>query len=81
MHFSDFDNSRLQSQLSGERFLVTYELFGSEAACRTAAEEICVEQSVEFPTVVLPPGEIPGQILGPFKNLFFVHPAASSDVR
>ena len=64
MHFSDFDNSRLQSQLSGERFLVTYELFGSEAACRTAAEEICVEQSVEFPTVVLPPGEIPGQILG-----------------
>ena len=42
MHFSKFDNSRLQEQLSGERFLVTYELFGTEQNCRTAAEEICV---------------------------------------
>ena len=64
MHFADFNNDVLKGQLSGERFLVTYELFGAEADCRTAAEEICVEQSVEFPAVVLPEGEIPGQILG-----------------
>ena len=64
MHFSDFDNDRLRAQLSGERFLVTYELFGTEADCRTAAEEICVEQSIEFPVSVVPDGEIPDQIVG-----------------
>ena len=68
MFFSDFDNDQLRAQISGERFLVTYELFGSEADCREAAEEICVEQSVEFPKIVLPEGEIPGQILGRIEN-------------
>ena len=68
MHFSDFDNDRLHAQLSGERFLVTYELFGTEADCRTAAEEICVEQSIEFPVSVVPDGDIPGQIVGRIEN-------------
>lgn len=64
MHFMDFDNSRLKSQLSGERFTVVYELFGGETECRATAREICVEQTVEFPESALPPGEIPDQILG-----------------
>lgn len=68
MHFSDFDNERLRAQLSGERFLVTYELFGTEADCRTAAEEICVEQSIEFPLSATPEGDIPGQVVGRIEN-------------
>ena len=68
MHFEDFDNDRLRTQLSGERFLVTYELFGTEADCRVAADEICVEQSIEFPLSVTPDGDIPGQIVGRIEN-------------
>ena len=46
MHFEHYDNERLKAQLSGERFTVTYELTGTEAECRTIANEICVEQSI-----------------------------------
>ena len=64
MHFSDYDNERLLRQLSGERFRVVYELYGTESACRSAANEICVEQSIEFPVSETPDGAIKEQILG-----------------
>ncbi len=70
MHFQDFDNQQLCSQLSGERFRVVYELFGSEKDCRAAAHEICVEQTVEFPESVLPAGDIPGQVVGRIEAFF-----------
>ncbi|MBQ1415500.1 MAG: ribulose 1,5-bisphosphate carboxylase large subunit, partial [Lachnospiraceae bacterium] len=64
MHFEHYDNERLKAQLSGERFTVTYELTGTEAECRTIANEICVEQSIEFPVAATPAGDIIDQIVG-----------------
>ncbi len=62
--FSDFDNARLESQLAGDRFFVTYRLSGNENEARTKARDICAEQSVEFPVELLPPGAIPEKIVG-----------------
>ena len=38
-----------ESLFSSERFSVTYRLFGSEKEARAKAEDICIEQTVEFP--------------------------------
>lgn len=51
-------------QLSGERFRVDYLVSGPEAEARAKAEAICVEQTVEFPRELLPPGPIPDAIVG-----------------
>ena len=51
MHFFDFDNNLLKEKLSGERFSVSYNIRGTEAECREIAQEICVEQSIEFPRI------------------------------
>jgi ribulose-bisphosphate carboxylase large chain len=48
----------------GERFGVLYKLSGSPADLEARAQEICVEQTVEFPVDLLPPGDIPEQVLG-----------------
>jgi ribulose-bisphosphate carboxylase large chain len=64
MFFDDFDNTRLESQLSGKRFSVVYRLSGDEQTARNKAEDICGEQSVEFPVALLPHGAIPEQIVG-----------------
>ena len=64
MFFDGFDNEQLKPQLGGERFNVSYELSGTQDECRRIAQEICVEQSVEFPAELLPEGEIREQILG-----------------
>ena len=50
--------------LTGERFQVTYRVAGDSDTARERAEAICVEQTVEFPADLLPPGDIPGQIVG-----------------
>ena len=63
-HFIDFNNDALRSLFSGDRFSVTYRLYGPEELCRRVATEITVEQSVEFPYDQLPPGEIVDQIVG-----------------
>jgi ribulose-bisphosphate carboxylase large chain len=64
MFFEDFDPIRLEKQLSGHRFHVVYRLSGEEAAARNKAEDICAEQTVEFPVRLLPTGVIPEQIVG-----------------
>jgi len=64
MFFNDYDNARLESQLSGDRFFVEYRLSGSEADARSKAADICAEQTVEFPVRLLPPGVIPEKIVG-----------------
>lgn len=64
MYFEDFDNDLLKQQISGERFTIVYELFGDETEARKTAEEICIEQTVEFPEAALPKGDIRSQILG-----------------
>jgi ribulose-bisphosphate carboxylase large chain len=55
---------RLASFLSGERFLVRYLLSGDEAQARTMAADICLEQTVEFPGDLVPPGLIRDAIVG-----------------
>ncbi len=76
MFFDDFDNSRLESQLSGKRFSVVYRLSGDEKTARSKAVDICGEQSVEFPVDLLPPGAIPEQIVGRIEHFEQETPAS-----
>jgi len=52
------------SFFSGERFSVTYRIFGNEAECRAKAEDICIEQTVEFPADEVPEGVIRDHVFG-----------------
>jgi len=49
---------------SGDRFSVTYRLFGSEKEARAMAEDICIEQTVEFPAEEVPEGIIRDHVFG-----------------
>jgi ribulose-bisphosphate carboxylase large chain len=49
---------------SGDRFSVTYRLFGSEIEARAKADDICIEQTVEFPADEVPEGIIRDHIFG-----------------
>lgn len=52
------------SMFSGERFSVTYRLFGNEKDARAMAEDICIEQTVEFPPDCVGPGAIRDHVFG-----------------
>ncbi len=54
----------LSGILGGERFAVTYLLAGDEAEARAKAEDICLEQTVEFPADLVPEGPIRDGIVG-----------------
>jgi len=47
-----------------ERFLVTYHLWGSQSEAYAKAQDICLEQTVEFPDELVPDGIIREHILG-----------------
>jgi ribulose-bisphosphate carboxylase large chain len=49
---------------SGERFAAVYRLRGDEARARALADAICLEQTVEFPRHLLPPGGIEDNVVG-----------------
>ena len=49
---------------SGERFSVTYRIFGREKDARAKTEDICIEQTVEFPADEVPEGIIRDQVFG-----------------
>jgi ribulose-bisphosphate carboxylase large chain len=49
---------------SNERFSVTYQLFGGEKDARSAAEDLCIEQTVEFPADEVPEGIIRDMVFG-----------------
>ena len=68
MFFEDFNNSQLESLLSGNRFSIVYRLAGDEKTVRDKAADICAEQSVEFPCRLLPPGVIPEKIVGQIED-------------
>ena len=53
-----------ESLFSGERFAVTYRIFGSESDARAKAENICIEQTVEFPAEEVPAGVIREHVFG-----------------
>ena len=50
--------------LTGDRFSIRYRLAGNESQARDKAEAICIEQTVEFPTELIPADDIRGQIFG-----------------
>ena len=54
--------------LSGERFRVVYDLFGDESTARNKANDICLEQTVEFPADLVPEGDIHEQIVGQIED-------------
>jgi ribulose-bisphosphate carboxylase large chain len=64
MFFEGYDDQKTRSLISGERFTVTYRLWGDEKTAGAIAQDICAEQTVEFPVQCLPPGAIPGELLG-----------------
>jgi ribulose-bisphosphate carboxylase large chain len=55
--------------MSGERFSVSYLLSGDPDEARRKAEDICLEQTVEFPADLVPPGEIRDHIVGRLEAL------------
>lgn len=55
--------------LSGERFFVHYRLLCPEEEGRAKAEDICIEQTIEFPADLAPAGDIPGHIFGRIESL------------
>src|SRR5512139_1384730 len=52
------------SMFSGERFPVTYRVYGSEKDARAKAEDICIEQTIEFPADCVGPGTIRDHVFG-----------------
>ena len=51
-------------ELGGERFTAVYHLAGAEAEARALADDLCVEQTVEFPPDLLPDGPIKDHVVG-----------------
>jgi len=57
-------------QLSGERFVATYRLTaGDEAGARARAEDICIEQTIEFPADLVDEPAIREQVFGRVERL------------
>ena len=52
------------SMFSGERFRVAYRIEGDEKEARLKAEDICIEQTVEFPADEVPEGIIRDHVFG-----------------
>lgn len=53
-----------QVQFSGGRFAVRYGLAGSRPEARLRAETLCLDQTVELPDTLVPPGIVRDQVLG-----------------
>ncbi|MFI5368152.1 MAG: RuBisCO large subunit C-terminal-like domain-containing protein [Spirochaetia bacterium] len=61
--------------LSGARFRVRYLLSGDEPDARRKAEDICLEQTVEFPADLVPAGVVRDEIVGRLEAFGQVGPA------
>ncbi|MDR2172040.1 MAG: hypothetical protein LBP59_17990 [Planctomycetaceae bacterium] len=62
--FNSFNDNNLNACLSGRRFCVVYKLTGLRDAAQRIADDICAEQTVEFPVRLLPQGAITNKIVG-----------------
>ena len=51
-------------ELTGERIRATYSLTGDRVEAMQRAQEICVEQTVEFPADLIGAGDIPAKVIG-----------------
>jgi len=68
-----FEGSQLH--FSGERFSVTYRLAGDERTAKERADDICIEQTVEFPADLVPQGSIREQVFGRIESFSCVDEA------
>ncbi len=50
--------------VSGSRFRVRYQVLGDEATARARAEDICIEQTIEYPADLVPEGGIREHVFG-----------------
>ena len=50
--------------ISGDRFFVTYQILGNEKEAYLRAKDICFEQTVEFPEMLVPKGWIRDFVVG-----------------
>ena len=50
--------------VSGSRFRVRYQILGDEKTARARAEDICIEQTVEYPADLVPEGGIREHVFG-----------------
>ena len=55
--------------LSDDRFVTVYKLLGDEATCLAKAEDICIEQTIEFPADLIADDDIRGKIFGRIESL------------
>lgn len=51
-------------KISGERFKISYVITGSEQDAYTHANDICIEQTIEFPPDLVTGGDIRGHVFG-----------------
>lgn len=54
--------------VSGERFVITYSIFGTQQEAFSKARDICFEQTVEFPADLLPASVIQDNVLGSIES-------------
>ncbi|MDR1484710.1 MAG: hypothetical protein LBT09_07785 [Planctomycetaceae bacterium] len=64
MFFNNFSSNDLLQCLSGDRFRVVYRLSGTREEAQRIADDICAEQTVEFPIRLLPRSAITDKIVG-----------------
>lgn len=55
--------------LSGERFTVVYQVTGERDEALRKAEDICIEQTIEFPADLVPEDDIRGSIFGRIEQI------------
>ena len=54
--------------MSGSRFRAVYQLQGDEPAARARAEDICIEETIEYPPELVPPGDIREHVFGQIES-------------
>jgi ribulose-bisphosphate carboxylase large chain len=59
----------VSAAVSGERFSAVYRVAGPEERARAVAEAICLEQTVELPARLLPPGNVGRDVVGRLEDL------------
>lgn len=60
--------------MSGERFQVVYTIIGSNETARATAEDICIEQTIEFPPDLVTGGDIREHIFGRIESIDEIEP-------
>ncbi len=55
--------------LSGQRFTVVYRVTGNRDEAYRKAEDICIEQTIEFPADLIPEDDIRGSIFGQIERM------------